>query len=142
MISGGIPNFISKGVMKCTKASKAPELLKMVMATIIPNKKGSKEIAILTPSFPPSTKSSYVGTRFIVAITKTTKIKQGIAHVLNVVIIPILFSSFIFIHFIYIFIQFSFFIFCIYLFYFTYYFLFLMSLLYISYFTRLILFKL
>src|SRR5699024_1016800 len=79
-ISGGIPINVSNGVIDCINASKAPELLNMEIETIIPTKKGSKENAILTPSFPPSTNNSYTGTLFHVAINKTINIKHGIIH--------------------------------------------------------------
>lgn len=44
-ISGGIPIAVSMGAIKPIDASKAPELLKIEMATNIPTKKGSKENA-------------------------------------------------------------------------------------------------
>src|SRR5690625_4397781 len=93
MISGGIPKKVSNGEMKRTKASNAPELLKIEIDTIMPTKKGSKENAILTPSFPPSTNNSYVGTFCHVAMIRTNKIKQGINHVLIDVIMVIFISA-------------------------------------------------
>src|SRR5699024_1587 len=89
-ISGGIPTKTNTGEINSINASNAPELLKIAIDTIIPTKKGSKENAIFTPSFPPSTNSSYVGRRLYVATVKTINIKHGIIQVLINVIVSML----------------------------------------------------
>ncbi len=57
-ISGGTFKNDRTGAINETNASMAPDALNILMETIIPNKKGSKEIASDTPSLPPSTNFS------------------------------------------------------------------------------------
>ncbi len=85
-ISGGTPRKLKTGDRRPMNASSAPDARKIAIETIIPTKKGSKENAILTPSFPPSTNNSYAGTRFHVPTIRTIIIKHGMSHVLTAVI--------------------------------------------------------
>src|SRR5690625_831611 len=91
-ISGGMPTYASKGEIMPIIASRAPELRKIEIETLIPARNGSKLNAILIPSFPHSTNVSYVGTFFHVAVASTINRKHGINQTLNTVTTPI-FSS-------------------------------------------------
>src|SRR5699024_4009504 len=90
-ISGGTPTCSNHGEMRLKNASIAPDARNIVMDTSMPTKKGSKENAICTPSFPPSTNNSEVGSFFKVLVNRTSKINTGISHVLMTVRISILF---------------------------------------------------
>src|SRR5699024_1326871 len=85
-ISAGKPILDKNGCINCTKASKAPELLRIAIATNIPNKKGRRETDSLRPSFPPSTNTSYAGTPLIMAISNMVMTVIGTNHILIVVI--------------------------------------------------------